>query len=143
MADLRSTARALAVSPATLRRWLAEGAPQARRGRRGRGGGAELDPQAIAAWRACREAPEASGDAALRALAGELPELLADAAWSAFAAVEGPAKRHAAGTLAGAWYVSTTALLDRIRREGLDVADPTALPAHIERLRKIAQAMSN
>jgi hypothetical protein len=131
---LRDAAAALGVGQATLRRWLRAGAPQARRGARGRGRAALVDPAAVAAWH------RASGTQdALRAIAGEVPGLLADAVDDYFRGVVGPHKRPCAGELAGAWYVVTVAVLDRIRRECPDVPEVEAVPEPIERLRKIAR----
>lgn len=125
----------LGISPVTLRRWMRAGAPVARRGRRGRGGEALIDPAAVTAWRlSC----EVSDHADLIVLAGELPEIVASAIGEAFLHVEGPHKRACAGVLAGAWYLVTLALLDRLRRVVPDLNDPTALPTSIERLRKIS-----
>src|SRR4051812_39493095 len=39
------------VDPATVRRWLTAGCPYLRRGRRGPGGGAVLDLEAVQNWR--------------------------------------------------------------------------------------------
>ena len=78
---LPEAARALGVSTSTLRRWMQAGAPVARRGRRGRGCRALLDPVAVQAW---REGERGDADAALRDLAGRLPELIGDAMAEAF-----------------------------------------------------------
>lgn len=126
---IEAAALELGISEPTLRRWIAAGAPVARRGRRGRGDATLIDPDAIAAWRGAR--PDE-----LRVLAGEIPELVAEACWSAFMLVEGPHRTACAGVLAGAWYVVTVALLDRLRRSGLDLADP-AIPGKIAQLRAI------
>ena len=131
---LPAAAAELCVSVPTLRRWLRQGAPQARRGWRGRGGDALVDPAAISAWRGSHAAVD---HADLEVLAGELPELVAAAVADAFQRVEGPHKRLVAGVLAGAWYVITTALLDRLRRDVPHLRDPDALPREIDRLRSI------
>lgn len=131
---LPAAARDLGVSVPTLRRWLRQGAPQARRGRRGRGGYALVDPRALAAWRA---SGKASDDAAIIALASEVPELVADAVADAFRQTEGPHKRACAGTLAATWYVVTVALMDRLRRDVPELRDPDTVPREIDHLRSI------
>src|SRR5690606_32463639 len=75
-----AAAAQLGVSTPTLKRWLRQGAPVARRGRRGRGCRTLIDPEAIRAWRRAQDADHAQVEAVLRALAGRIPELLADAA---------------------------------------------------------------
>ena len=55
---LDQAALQLGVAPVTLRRWIAQGAPVARAGQRGRGRRALVDPVAIAAWRAAPAAVE-------------------------------------------------------------------------------------
>ncbi len=124
----------LAVSETTLRRWIARGAPVARRGRRGRGGHALVDVGAIAAWRGSGCSTDA-----LRVFAAEVPELVADAVDASFRAIRGPSKRELAGALAASWYWVTTALLDRLRRDCADIGDVAAVPESVERLRQIAQ----
>lgn len=128
---LPAAARALGVSERQLRRFLRDGAPVARRGGRGRGRATLIDVEAVRAWRA-------RPDDRLRQFAGEVPELVAEAAEEAFQLVEGPQKRAAAGILAGAWYVTTTRLLGRLRGDLPDLQDPSAIPPPIERLREIA-----
>jgi hypothetical protein len=125
----------LNVAPGTLRRWVREGAPVALRGARGRGRLTLVDVRAVTAWRHQKTAEDV-----LRVLAGELPALLADAVFETFTMVEGPTKRHAAGVLAGAWYVATTAAIDRIRLEVPDLAMPQVQPEKIARLRSIFAA---
>jgi len=127
-----SAALELKVSEATLRRWIARGAPVARRGRRGRGGAALIDVGAIEAWRGS----SCSTDA-VRVFASELPELVADAVDGFFRAISGPHKRELAAALAGTWYVVTTRLLDRLRRDCGDIPEVDSVPQCIERLRQI------
>jgi hypothetical protein len=131
---LPAAARELRVSVPTLRRWIRAGAPQARRGRRGRGGRALVDPAAIVAW---RRFGKACDDAALVVLASELPELVAAAVWQSFVNVEGMRKAPVAGVLAGCWYVVTVALLDRLRRDVPELCDPDVVPRQIDHLRSI------
>ena len=131
---LTDAARELRVSPRTLSRWLAAGAPTVARGRRGRGGRALVDPAAVRAWRLSCAATE---HADLEALAAEVPEIVANAVAEAFRQCEGVHKRQAAGVLAGAWYLVTVALLDRLRRDVPHLSDPAVLPAQIGHLRAI------
>lgn len=131
---LPQAADALGISVPTLRRWLRRGAPQARRGRRGRGGRALVDVAAVEAWRGSGAAVE---HADLTVFASELPELVAAAVFDSFQHVEGSHKRATAGTLAGAWYLVTVALLDRLRRDVPTLRDPDVVPAQIDHLRSI------
>lgn len=125
-------AEALGVAESTLRRWLREGAPQARRGRRGRGRAALVDVQAVRAWRRAE-----GGEDALRALAGEIPELLAGAMHQAFTLSDGPHKKALAGALAGAWYLAATAVTDRLRRDVSELPEVATVPEKIAALRSI------
>lgn len=131
---LRQAAAELGIAPRTLRRWLAAGAPTVTRGRRGRGGRALVDPQAVRAWRLSCEAIE---HADLEVLAAELPELVAAAVFEAFRECEGPHKRQTAGVLAGVWYFVTVALLERLRRDVPELRDPATVPPQIGHLRTI------
>lgn len=135
-----AAAAALGVSTPTLKRWIARGAPVARRGRRGRGCRTLIDPEAIRAWRQAQDADHTHVDAALRALAGRVPDLLADAVEEAFRLA--PDKRGAAWTAVAAWQLSVAAVFDHLRDCGADVGDPDAVPESIERLRKIAALRS-
>jgi len=129
MADPAATAAALGISPATLRRWLRQGAPQARKGRRGRGGGAELDPRAIAAW---RSSDHATVPACV--LAAELPEILADSIWAVFVDVPDADKRRVASALAAAWYAATCAIRDRLATVDPSIPETDVLPEKIDHL---------
>lgn len=126
-------ARELQISPAKLRRLLAQGAPQARRGRRGRGGAAMLDPGAISAWCGLARDP----DGLPRVLASELPEILAAAIWTAFVETEGPHKTPCAGVLADAWYLCATAVRDRLAELDSSIPEITTVPLQIDHLRDI------
>jgi phage terminase Nu1 subunit (DNA packaging protein) len=124
-------ARQLGVSVPTLRRWIASGAPLARRGRRGRGRATLIDPVAVAAWRAA-QAPS------LAVAAAGLPEVLADALADALVQAEGCDKRRLAAVLAGAWYSAAVRVMDHLRLTDADVPDVTVRPLAVERLLKIA-----
>jgi|SRR5690606_20728165 len=137
---LPEAARALGVSTPTLKRWIRQGAPVARRGRRGRGCRTLIDPEAIRAWRQAQDADHAQVEAALRALAGCIPQVLADAVEEAFRLA--PDKRGAAWTACAAWQLSVVAVLDHLRACGADISDPDTIPESIERLRKIAALRS-
>ncbi|WP_162434816.1 helix-turn-helix domain-containing protein [Pseudoxanthomonas koreensis] len=130
---LREAARALGISPRTLRRWLSAGAPVARRGRRGTGGAALIDPHAVLAWRDTCDA-----DAALQAFAGRVPELVACAIAEAHRMIEGPHKRATAGALAGTWFIVSAALTDALRQQVPTIPEIGNVPREIERLRKCA-----
>lgn len=124
-------ARALGVSVRALRRDLAAGAPVLRCGARGRGRAALLDVDAVAAWRRSQLPVDSreGGDDRLLVLASEIPELIATVMHEAFAKVEGPHKRLVAGVLVGVGYLAITALLDRIRRDAPNAAEPSTLLA--------------
>jgi len=131
-------ARALGISPATLRRWIRRGCPVAVRGRRGRGLAALVDPVAVRAWRLAGER-----EATLMALASALPDVLAQSVADAFAQTSqscstGGERRRVASALAACWYVTATALMDHLRDQCPAVPDLTRLPERIEALRKIA-----
>ncbi len=128
------TAAALGISVSTLRRWVADGAPVARMGRRGRACAALYDVRAVRAWRNANDT-----EAALLAFAGEVPQLVAAAVEHAFNETELEFdKRRIAGVFAGVWYVVAAALLDRLRHDVGGVPELSCIPAAIERLRKIA-----
>lgn len=127
-------ARALGISPATLRRWMREGCPVASRGRRGRGLAAMINPGEVRAWRQAGER-----EAVLLALASSLPDVLAGGIEKAHQLAEGTDKRRLAGILAGAWFLASAAILETLHELHPAIApDPRAVPDKIERLRKIA-----
>jgi hypothetical protein len=136
---IEAAAEALGVSEATLRRWLAAGAPAARQGRRGRGCRTLIDPQAVQAWRATQAADSEAVEPILRDLAGRLPELIAGAVEQAFTAT--PSKRDPAALAwlsCATWAMTVGAVLDHIRERLPDIEEPVVTPEPIERLRKIA-----
>lgn len=131
-------ARELRVSEPTLRRWIADGAPVARKGRRGRGCQTLIDPLAIRAWRAAQSADPEAVEHVLRDLAGRVPELVAGAIAEAFRAC--PSKRDPAGLAwmgAAGWALIVGAFLDLLHERLPDLDEP-AIPESVERLRKIA-----
>ena len=127
-----AAAAILHISTPTLKRWIAAGAPVARRGRRGRGALTLVDPVAVEAWRA-------SQCVTLAAAAAAIPDVVAEAMAAALIEAEGLPKQRMAGFLAGCWYRATTAVLDHLREHDPAVGDAVALPLAIERLRKISQ----
>ena len=127
------TCTALEVSSSTLKRMVKAGAPQARKGRAGRGGGALFDVEAIRAWQRQEQAEDA-----LRVFAAELPERVAVACEEAFKLVEGPHKKASADLLAGVWYVVTYDLLEHIGKQ-VPVGGVRTVPEPIKRLRLIAR----
>lgn len=125
----------LGVGVVTVRRMLRAGAPQARRGRKGRGGQALLDVNAIAAWQASRNG---SGDhvAALEAFAAQMPEVVADEIWRVFLLCRDkpPDRRTLPGAFAALWYAISKALRDRVAIDVPSVADITETPPQIDHL---------
>ena len=93
-----------------------------------------IDPAAVVAWQASRAASEHDQ---VVVLAAELPELIASAIEIAFREFDGAAKRPVAGFAAACWYVVTTAILDRLRRDVPHLRDPDVLPKGIDHLRSI------
>lgn len=134
---IKQAASVLGVAPATVWRWIGLGCPVARRGRRGRGGGALLIPGDVEAWRRARAGSGAAD--VLRAFAGQIPELVADGVVAAFRDAEGPHKRQLAGSQVACWYSVCCAITDRLRADGIEVSDPSSLPAGIEQLRQVAE----
>ena len=136
MADAAVTiaqaAHELGRSARQLEAYLAAGAPVARRGRRGRGCATLVDVAEVRAWLAARDST--NGQQQLSALAGAVPEIVADAIYAAFVGTEGPHKRAFAGTLASAWYRVTCALRERI---GVGVPEPSSTPEKIAALVRI------
>jgi hypothetical protein len=55
---IRQAAQALGKSPATIRRWISDGAPCARPGTAGRGRGALVEVAALERWREAGPAPD-------------------------------------------------------------------------------------
>lgn len=131
---LAEAARELDVSEATLRRWIATGAPVAQRGRRGRGCRTLICPNAIRQWRA------ATGrEQVLIELGSALPELLAESVAKSWQEAHGIDKRRLAGILSATWFVAASAVLEQLHRLHPAIApDPRTLPEPIRRLRKIA-----
>jgi len=129
---ISDAARALDVSPATLRRMLAQGAPAARTGGKGRGRCTLVDPAAIAAW---RRSPAASVEAAPSGPGiDRLAELVAKACARVFELTEGRPRRHeAAALLAAAGYAITAAIADELGHP-----EPN-LHATLARLREIGR----
>jgi len=125
---LREAAAALDTSEASIRRWVDQGAPIARRGRRGKGGAALYDVDALKAWR--------GGDRGTATPDCDFLELLGAVLWAQFLATSGPHKRAIASDLAAAWHRMRWELEDRGSSAG-------AAPIEVERLRLIAQKMSD
>jgi len=132
---LIEAARALGISPSTLRRWCAQGCPH-QPGRRGNGGAARYDPELIRRWRA--------GDleVSYHALAAELHQAAAGALFEQWRAIEGPSKRRDAGLVAACWFIFATATTDVLRQRDSTIAEPR-LPSEIRHLRQIAHNVSN
>lgn len=110
-------AAALEISVAQLRRDLRAGAPQARPGRKGRGGAALLDPLAIAAWRCGSQGVEAF----IRGLAAELPGRIATELVAQFRNIDGPHKRATGMEFQQAWGRIRNVILARLREHVPDL----------------------
>lgn len=134
---INEAAAALETRPGTVRRWIREGCPVARPGRRGRGHAAKVSLPAVRAW---RDAQRADEKLAVE-LATTLPLVLGEAAYSGWRQIEGADKRRSAGLLAAAWYLMSSGALDHLRGRFPDAEVPeiSSLPEPIERLRKIAR----
>lgn len=138
---LAAAAAELGASPATLRRWVRQGAPVARRGRSGPGGSTMVCPIAIRAWRAAQSAnadAEQVARAALLAFAAGLPDLLAAAVAEAHRLA--PDKRGAAWTACCAWQLAVNAVGDQLEARGVRLPDAPP-PEGIVRLVKLAHRM--
>lgn len=94
-----------------------------------------VEPEQVLAWQA------AKGDMrAVHELGAELPQVLAEAALSAFAEIDGPEKRRFAGHLAACWFVMSCAVVDHLRKFSDDVPEvQSPYPEAITRLQKIAR----
>lgn len=137
---LADAAAELGLPVSTLQFWISrKGCPVARRGRRGRGGATMVDPVAVRAWLAGRDQPTAptTEHDVMLAYAERLPDLLAEAMFAAYCAVESPAKRQLAGTVAVAWYQAINGELDRLRDLWPDVPHVTTVPEAINKLKLI------
>ena len=132
----------LDLPPSTLHFWISrKGCPVARKGGRGRGNATMVDPAAVRRWQADRDqpaptAPTSEHDLALM-YAQRLPDLLAQAMFAAYCAVESPAKRQLAAAVACAWYQATSAELDRLRDRHPNIPHVTSLPEAINKLKSI------
>ena len=132
---LAAAARELGVGPATLKRWVRDGAPVAHRGRPGRGYATLVDVDRVRAWRGAGER-----DAVLIELATRLPDVLADAMFEAWQRANGVDKRRLAGVMAAGWFVGASKILDVLHELHRDIQpDPRDVPEPIDRLRKIAR----
>ena len=133
--NLVDAARALGVAERSLRRWITEGAPTVRRGRRGRGGGTLLDVEAVSAWRAASQGaagrPVDDADQ-LRAVLAALPQAIAATIDEQFQDASGPHKRALAAEFAALGYRICFLL------EDLGGPPVVELPA-LERLRAIVK----
>jgi hypothetical protein len=132
---IRVAADRLGVGVPTVRRMLRAGAPQARRGRKGRGGQALLDANAIRAWQASRNGT-GGHVAALEAFAAQIPDVVAQEIWRVFLLCHDkpPDRRTLPGAFAALWYAIAKALRDRIAIEAPNVADIAETPAQIDLL---------
>lgn len=112
MLPIPEAAQRLGVSPTTLRRWIAEGAPVARHGRRGRGGGALLRPSEVAAWRHSQVVPRASVSVE------RLATIVATVCGELFDATDGWPRRAAlAGLSAAIGYAITAEIAEELGQQ--------------------------
>lgn len=140
-ATVADIAAALGTSGRTVSRWVKDGCPVIRHGRRGHGGAALLDLDAVRAW---RESQHDHGDdtGVILEIASLIPDVLAAAVDETARTATGPHKRALCASLAATWYLCTTRTLDTIRARHPDIAhlihDPASLPAAVQRLRRVA-----
>lgn len=133
---------ALDLPESTLQFWISrKGCPVARKGGRGRGRATMIDVAAVRAWMAGRDQPATTAPTTerdvMRAYAERLPDLLAQAMFAAYCAVESPAKRQLAASVAVAWYRAASQELDRLRDLWPDVPHVTTVPETINKLKLI------
>ena len=137
---IEQAADSLDLPVSTLRFWIdRRGCPTVRRGGRGRGNATLVDVAAVRHWLAGRDqpTPPTTEHDVMLAYAQRLPDLLAQALYRAWCAVESPAKRQLAVQVALAWDSVTTAELDRLRDRWPDVPHVTAVPKAINKLKLI------
>lgn len=130
-----AAAAVLGVSLPTLRRWIDDGAPVVRRGRRGRGKTTLVDPAAVQAWRMPNTASPLHGVGA--AIAGRALEASANATAELHRSLTGPFKVEAAQVSVAVWYVVAVAFLDELRAHDATVEELSVLPHPIARLKLI------
>jgi len=120
----------LGMSRRSLERHLDAGAPQYRRGHRGRGGQALLDPDAIGAWIAQRDG-RANGEELIRLFTADVPAIVAAAIARQFASIDGPHKKAIGPELQRLWSEICIELLERARRDAPDLPDVNHVPYDI------------
>jgi hypothetical protein len=126
---IEQAAEALGVAPATVRRWVREGAPCIELGTAGRGKGSLVDLAELRRWRA----GGALGERSDREQLEHLPRMLLDF-WRRDSGLDGPAHRDLGiSDRAAAAYLDV--LFQYICRR-LD-QEPADLPPEIERLRSV------
>lgn len=91
-----------------------------------------MDPEQVRRWLGAGER-----ERALLELAGQVPELLAEAATESLQLATGIDKRKLARILVAAWYLSATRVLDYMRAQCPAVPGVVPIPERIEALRKI------
>ena len=107
-------ARELGISRSTLKRWIAEGAPVAHTGRRGRGLCTLVDPTVLTAWDESRQPASSQADVVL--IAAAIPAIAADVADEVFRHSKCRDKEGLAEALDATWYGITIAVLDGVAR---------------------------
>lgn len=136
-ATVADIAAAFGVGERTVQNWITGGCPVIQRGRRGRGGAALLDLDAVAAWRGSQH-DHSDDTAVVLEIASLLPAVLAEACAEAAARADGTHKRDLHGALAATWYLATTrtlqALCEKYPAAAHLLQGPVARPAQIHRM---------
>lgn len=130
---LPEAARALGITLARLRHWIGAGAPVAYQGN-GRGNRTLVCVDDIRKWRAAD-----AEHRLLTKLAGQIPQVLADAIAESYAAAEGLNQQALARVLTATWYVAATRTLEALRERAPEIPEIVSLPDPITRLRTIAE----
>lgn len=127
------------VSTRTVLRWIADGCPTVRRGRKGGGGATVLDLDQVRAWRESKK--DADSTAAVLEVATLLPDLLADAVEQAARDATGAHKLALHGALAEAWHRAALRFLEALRQRYPDAAhlirDPVSAPDAVWRMTRV------
>lgn len=139
MATVEDIARGCGVTVRTVQRWVSEGCPTLKRGRKGGGGATVLDLDQVRAWRESKK--DADSTAAVLEVATLLPDLLADAVEQAARDDTGPHKLALHGALAEAWHRTALRFLEALRQRYPDAAhlirDPVSAPDAIWRMAQV------
>lgn len=131
---LKAAAVELGIRLGAMRRLVRDGAPVVRKGHRGRACSTLVDIDAIREWQ------RGGADAIVREVASALPLILAETMQDTFQqAVGHMSNAQAAALLSAAWLRSANAVNDYMQTHCAGIPNISAMPAEIDRLRKIAQ----